>query len=79
MQSRQQSDFATFRAEVYFDQNTNQIVLARHDPAHRGERVTFTIEQWEQIKYAVEHLFASPDVTTDGWEEVRDVQNIWPN
>ncbi len=79
MQPRQPSDSALFRAEVYFDENTNQIVISRSDPAHRGQYIAFTPEQWEQVKYAVEHLFASAYVTPDGWEEMRDVQSVWPN
>jgi len=79
MQTRRSDDSTTFRAEVWFDDRAEEVVITRTDPGHRGQRLTFTFEQWEQIKAAVEHLFLPADVGSDEWAEVYGVASLSRN
>jgi len=79
VRAKRKFDANTLRAEVWFDDRVGTIEIARTDPAHRRQRLSCTFEQWEQIKYAVEHLFAGVDLRRDGWEEVRGVRDVAKN
>jgi hypothetical protein len=67
---------ADWRVEVAFNDETSTIEILQIDAHRRRQRVHCTFEQWEQINYAVEHLFAHVDLSENGWEAVRDVVGI---
>jgi hypothetical protein len=46
-----------FRVEVWFDEESETIQIKRNDASVEPQHLTCTFEQWEQIKYAVDHLF----------------------
>ncbi len=62
-----------FRVEVWFDPETEQVKIKRTDPGAERQQLACTFEQWEQIKYAVEHLFEPVDARLDGYEVMREV------
>jgi hypothetical protein len=62
-----------FRVEVWFDEEAETIQIARNDASVEPQHLSCTFEQWEQIKYAVEHLFEpAPDLLA-GFEILHQV------
>ena len=61
-----------FRVEVWFDEQSDSIQIKRTDAGVEAEHLSCTFEQWEQIKYAVEHLFEPVDVGLHGYEVIRE-------
>ncbi len=73
MQGRARIEPGTFQAEVWFDERTETIQIKRTDASSKGQHLTCTFEQWEQIKYAVDHLFEPAEGTLSNYEEIRNV------
>ncbi len=79
MRTRRRSGREAFRAEVWFEERSGTIEIARTDAGYPRQRLSCTFEQWEQIKRAVDHLFLSPEAARDGWEALQDVSFSSPN
>jgi hypothetical protein len=62
-----------FRVEVWFYEPTETIQIKRTDPGVEHQCLSCTLEQWEQIKYAVDHLFEPDD---DSWGEFPEIREI---
>jgi hypothetical protein len=62
-----------FRVEVWFDEESEQIQIKRTDPGAEPQYLACTFEQWEQIKYAVEHLFKPLSGKLGNYEVMREV------
>jgi hypothetical protein len=62
-----------FRVEVWFDEETEQIQIKRTDPGAEPQQLICTFEQWEHIRYAVEHLFGPVSQGLGNYEVLREV------
>jgi hypothetical protein len=61
-----------FRVEVWFDEQSDSIQIKRTDASVEAQHLSCTVEQWEQIKYAVDHLFEPVDARLLGYEALRE-------
>jgi hypothetical protein len=73
MRRRARVDSGQFRVEVWFDEESEQIRIKRTDPGAERQQLACTFEQWEQIKYAAEHLFEPVGARLGDYQVVREV------
>jgi uncharacterized protein (DUF2141 family) len=62
-----------FRVEVWFDEDSETVQIKRTDVSVEHQHLSCTFEQWEQIKYAVEHLFEPVADRLAGYDVLRQV------
>jgi hypothetical protein len=73
MRRRMNVEPGLFRVEVWFDEASQSFQIKRTDPIGERQHLTCTFEEWEQIKYAVDHVFEPAERSFDFSPELRDV------